>query len=65
MYFVNERNYSKGKNLWRLNSKYFVNEMDSEFTIPLTKDDLLCPSEGSYVVQEVYSVRGLPGKLSG
>ena len=39
--------------------------MDSEFTIPLTKDDLLCPSEGSYVVQEVYSVRGLPGKLSG
>ena len=39
--------------------------MASEFTIPLTKDDLLCPAEGCYVVQEVYSVRGLPGKLSG
>ena len=39
--------------------------MDCEFTIPLTKDDLLCPSEESYVVQEVYSTRGLPGKISG
>jgi hypothetical protein len=39
--------------------------MDSEFTIPLTKDDLLCPAEGSYVVQEVYSVRGLLGKING
>ncbi|XP_046850199.1 condensin complex subunit 1-like isoform X2 [Xenia sp. Carnegie-2017] len=38
--------------------------MEFEFTIPLTKDDLLCPSEDSYVVQNVYNVRGLPGMLN-
>ena len=37
--------------------------MEFEFTIPLTKDDLLCPYEDSYVVQNVYNVRGLLSEL--
>lgn len=37
--------------------------MDEDFVIPLCKDDLLSSEEGSYVVDEVLSVRVLPNKL--
>lgn len=39
--------------------------MDEDFVIPLCKDDLLSSEEGSYVVDEVLSVRVLPNKLRG
>ena len=39
--------------------------MDEDFVIPLCKDDLLNSEEGSYVVDEVLSVRVLPNKLRG
>ncbi|RMX45777.1 hypothetical protein pdam_00004164 [Pocillopora damicornis] len=37
--------------------------MDEDFVIPLCKDDLLSSEKGSYVVDEVLSVRVLPNKL--
>lgn len=39
--------------------------MDVDFVIPLSKDDLLSGEAGSYVVDEVLSVRVLPNKLRG
>lgn len=39
--------------------------MDEDFVIALCKDDLLSSEEGSYVVDEVLSVRVLPNKLRG
>lgn len=39
--------------------------MDEDFVIPLCKDDLLSSEKGSYVVDEVLSVRVLPNKLRG
>lgn len=37
--------------------------MDVDFVIPLSKDDLLSGEAGSYVVDEILSVRILPNKL--
>lgn len=39
--------------------------MDVDFVIPLSRDDLLSGEAGSYVVDEVLSVRVLPNKLRG
>lgn len=39
--------------------------MDVDFVIPLSKDDLLSGEAGSYVVDEVLSLRVLPNKLRG
>ena len=39
--------------------------MDVDFAIPLSKDDLLSGEPGSYVVDEVLSVRVLPNILKG
>ena len=39
--------------------------MDVDFVIPLSRDDLLSGQAGSYVVDEVLSVRVLPNKLRG
>jgi len=39
--------------------------MDVGFVIPLSRDDLLSGEAGSYVVDEVLSVRVLPNKLRG
>lgn len=39
--------------------------MDVDFVIPLSKDDLLSGEAGSYVVDEILSVRVLPNKLRG
>lgn len=46
-------------------TKSFEEIMETEFIIPLSKDDLLCAEGGSYVVEEILTVRCLPGKISG
>lgn len=43
----------------------YTNVMDVDFVIPLSKDDLLSGEAGSYVVDEILSVRILPNKLRG
>ena len=57
---------------WKTENKHyltdnsaFAKKMESEFIIPLCKDDLLCAEEGSYVVDEIMSVRCLPRKITG